>query len=433
MIGIRAEDKNVWERRAPLAPDHVAHLIERHGLRVAVEPSDLRAFAGREYVRAGAELASDLAACPVVFGVKEIPIEKLRPKTAYLFFSHVIKAQAYNMPMLRHVLDTGCTLIDYERITDDRGRRLIFFGRHAGYAGMIDALWALGRRLRAEGIATPFADVRLAHQYSNLDEACAHIARLGERIRHHGLPPEIDPVVVGFTGSGNVTGGAVEILRRLPYAEVTPEQLAGLFDDPDRPRNVVFRVDFDRARRFRHRDGKPFDSAELAEHPERYGNGLAADLERLTVLVHGAYWDPRQPKIVTRDDVRRLWSAGARPRLRVIADITCDIGGAIEPTVRATDPGDPVYVYDAAEDRAIPGVQGHGPVVLAVDNLPCELPIESSEHFGDSLLQFVPAIARCDWKADLDDLAVPAEIRRAVVAHRGKLAPDYAYLEPHLP
>jgi alpha-aminoadipic semialdehyde synthase len=426
-IGIRREDKNEWERRTPLTPDHVAELVDQHGLEFVVQPAPTRAFPDKDFLRAGARVADELERCRVVLGIKEIPVEALQPKTTYFYFSHTAKGQAHNMPMLERLMQLGCTLVDYEYVLDAQGRRLIFFGRYAGHAGMIDGLWALGRRLNAEGHVTPFERVRLAHDYSSLDEATHHIHRVGERLRHDGLSEALHPMVFGFTGSGNVARGAQEIFDRLPHVEIDPAELDGLAADRRRPRNVLYRVQFRREHRFERVGGGPLDAAELEEHPDRYANGLRRWLPKLTMLVHGAFWGPEQPRLVSIDELRSLWSAG-ETRLRVLADISCDIGGGIEATVRSTTPGNPVYVYDVARGETVDGVEGSGPVVLAVDNLPCQLPLEASEHFADTLAGFLPAVADCDWEQPLDAVGLPPELEPAVIVHRGKLTPRYAHL-----
>ncbi|HEX4822877.1 MAG TPA: hypothetical protein VFV19_01045 [Candidatus Polarisedimenticolaceae bacterium] len=408
MIGIRREDKNRWERRVPLTPDHVAELV-RTGVPVVVEPSPIRAFPDDAFRRAGAAVASDLTGCPLVVGVKEIPAEKLHPGTAYAFFAHVVKGQPWNMPMLRRLMELECTLVDYERILDDRGRRLVFFGRHAGFAGMLDTLWALGQRLAFEGIDSPFAALTMAHRYADLEDAHVALGRVAASIRRDGVPPALHPLVVGFTGSGNTSKGAQEIFDQLPYEEILVEDLEGQMRGGELPHNLVYKVVFSRADRF---DGV-----------------VARHLGHLTALVNGVYWEPGHPRVVTLDDLRRLFLDGAVSRLRVIGDISCDLAGSIEATVRATTPGDPVYVYDVAADEPVRGIAGRGPVILAVDNLPCELPVDASAHFGDALLRFVPPMARCDWTRPFGALELPAEIARAVVVHRGHLTPDYAYLE----
>lgn len=428
LIGIRAEDKNEWERRAPLTPDHVRELVEKN-VRVLVEPSSLRIFPDSEYQSAGAELTSDLAPCSVILGVKEVPLDKLIGGKTYLYFSHVIKGQEYNMPMLERLLELGCTLIDYEPITDSRGHRLIFFGRHAGYAGMIDTLWTLGRRLASEGFATPLAQLRPAHEYASLEEALAHIARIGDEIRHGGMPPGLRPVVVAFTGSGNVSHGAQEVFDRLPWQSISPAELAHLEEDRDRPHNVVYKCVLEREDRYTPLNGGAFDASEYRSNPGAYASAIEPLLPHITVFVNGVYWEPGHPKLISTAMVRALWESESQPKLRVIGDITCDVGGSVEVNVRATDPGDPVYVWDVSSGSALSGVEGRGPVLMAVDNLPCELPADASSHFGDSLARFVPALARCDWSREFAALELPEEIRRAIITHQGALTPGYRYLE----
>lgn len=432
IIGIRAEDKNRWERRAPLTPEHVRELVEEQGLAVHVQPSKRRAFLDRDYEDAGATLDPTLDRCGVVLGVKEIPPAKLAAGRVYVYFSHVIKGQAYNMPMLARLLELGATLIDYERIVDRKGRRLIFFGRHAGYAGMLDTLWAFGQRFAAEGIESPFERLRLAHQYSSLEEALAHVARVGEEIRRGGLPTGRRPIICGFTGSGNVTQGAMEVFERLPVLDVDPEVLLELGEDRDRPRNVLYRTVFERHHRYRRIADGGFDAAELGAHPERYESGLGRYLPHLSMLVHGAFWEPPQPRLVTRAQLAALFAEEAQPKLRVIGDISCDIDGGIEATMRATDPGDPVFRYDPETGAAAEGFDGRGVLVMSVDNLPCELPVEASHHFGDSFVRFVGALARCDWRRPYEALDLPDELEGAVIVHRGALAPPFAYLEEAL-
>jgi alpha-aminoadipic semialdehyde synthase len=345
-----------------------------------------------------------------VVGVKEIPEAKLHPETTYLFFAHVTKGQPGNMPMLRLLMELRCSLIEYEKVVDDRGRRLVFFGRHAGFAGMLDTLAALGKRLVWEGIDSPFAGLAFAHEYADLEEAHARLAGVADLIRRRGVPDPLHPLVIGFTGSGNVSKGAQEIFDHLPYEEVLPEDLAALSANTDLPRNILYKVVFSRADRI----------------------AMGPRLAHLTALVNGIYWEPGHPRVVGLDDLRALFSGGKPPRLRVIGDISCDLHGSIEANVRITTPGDPVYVYDVVSGQAVSGVAGAGPVILAVDNLPCELPVDASQHFGDALLRFVPALARCDWTRPFEALDLPDEMRRALVVHRGRLTPSYVDLERHL-
>jgi alpha-aminoadipic semialdehyde synthase len=410
VIGIRREDKNRWERRVPLTPEHVAELT-RHGVGVRVERSSIRAFRDESFARAGAELVDDLPGGSVIVGVKEVPVERLHPETPYLFFAHVVKGQRANMPLLARMLELRCTLVDFERIVDDRGRRLVFFGRHAGLAGMLDTLATLGRRLVWEGLDSPFAALEPAHAYADLETAHAALARAADAICGGGLPDALHPAVFGFTGSGNVAKGAQEVFEHLPYEEVLPEDLAALLTNDDLPRNLVYKVVFTREDRI----------------------AMGPHLPHLIALVNGVYWEPGHPRVVSVEDARALYADGAAPRLRVIGDISCDLAGSIELTVRIMTPGEPVYVYDPETGATTPGVAGRGPVILAVDNLPCELPVDASQHFGDALLRFLPSLARCDWSRPLEALELPDEIRRAIIAHRGRLAPPFVHLSRHLP
>ncbi|MDJ0924201.1 MAG: hypothetical protein QNJ77_06520 [Acidimicrobiia bacterium] len=432
-IGIRAEDKSPWERRAPLAPSGVRELVNRHGLEVLVEPSERRVFRDEEYRNAGGVVTSDLSAAEVVFGVKEIPPAKLQRRTGYVFFSHVVKGQPYNMPMLQRILELEATLVDYERVVDNQGRRLIFFGRHAGLAGMIDSLWALGQRLDWEETRHVFGKIKPAHAYAALAEAKDAVSEAGKTLARDGVPGSLAPLVVGVAGYGNVAGGVHEILSELPTVELDPSELEDLVGSGTARRDVVYRVTFREEHLVeRIEPGQPFELQEYYDHPERYRSRFAPYLGSLTVLMNTIFWTEAYPRLVTRDSVRRLFASEDRPRLRVIGDITCDIEGSIEITERATTPDSPIYVWDCDTGQTRDGVAGAGPVVLAVDALPCELPRESTEDFSRVLTPFVPAIARARWSEPWESVGLPPEIEPAAIVHRGVLTPRYRYLQTHV-
>jgi alpha-aminoadipic semialdehyde synthase len=428
-IGIRREDKNIWERRVPLIPAHLERILEAGDLAVVVQPYPRRVFTDEAYRRAGAEVAEDLSGCDVVFAVKEIPAALFQPGGAYVFFSHTIKAQPYNMAMLRRLLELHCTLIDYERITDDQGRRLVFFSRQAGQAGMIDTLHLLGARLAAEGLRTPFSAMKMAYAYASLDETKAALASIGARIIDQGLPGAVSPLVVGFAGYGNVSVGAQDVFDVLPATTVTPDALlAG-----DLPADGLVKVVFTEQDMVEPvAEGAAFELQEYYQHPERYRGRFARFLLRLHVLLNGIYWEERYPRLVTNADLRRLWEAEPTPRLRVLGDVSCDIDGSIQCTVKSTMPDAPSFVYDPFTGEHTMGFEGRGPVVMAVDNLPAELSGESSKHFSESLRGFVADIARADRSVPWEDYDVPPPIRRAVIVYNGELAPDYTYLRKSL-
>jgi saccharopine dehydrogenase (NAD+, L-lysine-forming) len=432
-IGVRREDKSRWERRVPVIPEHAVKLREEHGVEVWLQPSEIRIFAEEEYNQAGVTVREDLSPCPVVFAVKEIPEDFFEPGKTYVFFSHTIKGQPYNMPMLKRMLELGCTLIDYEKVTDERGRRLIFFGRHAGLAGMIDTLWALGQRLSWDGISSPFAEIRQTYQYGSLAEAQKAVVGAGEKIAADGLPESITPLIIGVAGYGNVSRGVQEILSLLPTLEIGPGEVEAVTTSAGHSRNHVYKVVLKEEHTVE--PISPADRFELQDfydHPEKYRSQFEKYLLHLTVLVNCIYWEKKYPRLVTKACLKRLFDGDARPRLRVIGDISCDIEGAIECTLHCTEPDEPVFVYDPVVDRAIPGYEGQGPVVLAVDILPSELPRESSADFSRVLLDYIPAIAKADYSVKFEQLDLPPEIKRAVIAHRGELTPDYRYLKKFL-
>lgn len=431
-IGIRLEDKNIWERRVPLVPSDVARLVSEHGLDFVVQPFERRVYGDDEYRAVGAVLNDDLSSAKVVFAVKEIPLDKLRADTAYAFFAHVIKGQAYNMPLLRRLLDLRCTLIDYEKITDAANRRLVLFGREAGQAGMIDTLHALGARLAAEGYDTPLSQVGMAYTYDDLADAKEKIALVGEAIEDGRLDLPDLPLVVGFTGRGNVSQGAQEIFDLLPFDEVPPDRLEEICSG-DEPyyRNRLVKVRFEKEHLAAHRGGAPFDEAEYRRHPERFRGRLAEFLPFVTILMTGHYWTDAFPRFFTKAEATEMWRRGQK-KLKLIGDVTCDIDGAIEMTYRATVIDQPTYVYLPEEDAYRDGLEGDGIVVMAVDNLPCELPRDASRRFSHALRGFVSAIAHADYGLPFEALALPPEIERAVITHRGQLTPAYRYLEKYL-
>ena len=432
-LGIRREDKNEWERRAPLTPVQIAGLVQQHDLEILVQPSPIRAFSNVDYEAAGAVIQEDLSPAGVVLAVKEIPVALLEPGKTYLFFSHTIKGQPYNMPLLRRLLELNCQLIDYERVVDAQNRRLIFFGEHAGLAGMIDTLWVLGQRLAGEGLNTPLSSLQPAYKYADLAAAREAIRTAGQRILEDGWPLELPPVIVGVAGYGNVSQGAQEILDLLPTQPVSPADLPALVENDNPYRNRIYKVVFREEDTVEPVDpNRPFQLQAFFEHPERYRTRFESHLPYLTVLVNCTYWNAASPRLVTKEAARRLYSQDAPPRLRVIGDISCDIEGAIEPTVKATSPDQPSFVWDPATDRAIDGVEGNGPVIMAVDNLPCELPAESSTAFGEALLPFIPALAACDFSRDFEACDLPSELKRAASVYHGQLTPDYRYLEKFL-
>jgi alpha-aminoadipic semialdehyde synthase len=428
-IGIRREDINKWEKRVPLIPSHARELVDKHPIEISIQPSDIRVFTDDDYRLSGIPVNEDLLPCAIVLALKEIPIERLERDKAYVFFSHTAKGQSHNMPMLKKMMDMGCSIIDYEKMVNDKGQRVLFFGNYAGHAGMVDTLWTLGRRLAWEGIPNPFTLLHPTHHYKNLVDAKEAVGQVAWKIIREGLPRELDPLVIGFFGYGHVSQGAQEVFNILPAETIQPADLPRLFNrPPDSPRTVYKVV-------FKEEDmvepiapGRAFDLQDYYQNPQDYRPTVERLVPYLTAIVNGIYWTPKYPRYLTKSFLKKLYGGSAAPRLRVIGDVTCDIDGSIECTVEATDSESPVYVYDPVQDKTIRGVEGPGPVVLAVYNLPAELPLEASTYFSSGLKEYVPALARADFRKRFEDCGLPDVIRRAVILYRGELAPDYAYL-----
>jgi len=429
-LGIRREDKNEWEARVPLIPSDVQKLVNK-GINVILQPSPIRIFSDDEYIQAGATISEDLSICRLVLAVKEIPITFFEKGKTYVFFSHTIKGQDYNMPLLQAMMDKETQLIDYERIVDDKGRRLIFFGRHAGLAGVIDSLWAYGKRLNHEEIKNPFSKIKKTYEYRGLENAKIAINEITDEISKTGIPREIQPIVCGFSGYGNVSQGAQEIFDILPHKEISPQELLEeTFEEKDR---LLYKVVF------KEKDlvkpiisNKIFELQDYYNNPEKYKSKFEQYLPYLSILMNCIFWDTQYPRLVTLDYLKDAWLKSTQQKLKILGDISCDIDGAIQCTAKSTVSGNPVYTYNPLNGEVVDGVEGVGPVVMAVDNLPCELAAEASESFSKVLVDFIPKLVNTNFNVSFKDLDLPQELRSGLILHKGSLTDDYKYLKKHL-
>ncbi|HNW76038.1 MAG TPA: bifunctional lysine ketoglutarate reductase /saccharopine dehydrogenase family protein [Bacteroidales bacterium] len=430
-IGIRHEDKYEMEKRAPLTPKHVERLVKQKKLDIVVQTSGKRIFTDDEYSKAGAKISHDLKKCSVIFGVKEMPIDFFEAGKTYVFFSHVIKGQKKNMPMLKRMMELKCNLIDYERVVDEQGKRIIFFGRYAGMAGMINSLWALGLRLKSLGYSSNLLRIRQAHTYHSLKEAREDISAIGQLIAENGIPSQLKPFVVGFAGYGNVSQGAQEICGLVPVKEISAEKLLKLKSRKKIPENIIYKVVFHEEDMYERIDGKPFDLHEYFTHPELFRSKFEQYVPHLSMLINCIYWDAKFPKLLTSDYMKKLFSQG-QPKLKVVGDISCDVNGSLECTMKSTEIEDPIFVYNPFTQSIQMGSEGEGLQVMAVDILPAELPRDSSTGFGDVLVNYVKPIADADFMENYEDLDLPRSIKKALVLHRGEFTPDYEYMKEFL-
>jgi saccharopine dehydrogenase (NAD+, L-lysine-forming) len=430
-IGLRKEEK-AFEARVPIIPEHVKSLRDQHHIDFFVEPSSQRAFSDNDYKKVGATIVPLKGiGAQVVFGIKEMPIGFFERDVVYVFFSHTIKGQKYNMPMLRNILESGATLVDYERVVDEKGRRLIFFGNWAGMAGICDTFHVLGERLTLEGITpNPFSGMKSTLELKSLDAVKEEFRSLAKRIIKQGIPKEFNPFVVGFAGYGNVSRGAQEIFDILPHKVVEPYELPNLEANED----VLYKCVFKEEHMVEPKDASvKFDLQDYYKTGNANYRGIFHNyLQYLTVVMNCIYWSEKYPRLISKEFIRKHWNEDNQ-KPRVIGDISCDIGGAIEFTVKCTTPGNPAFTYLIDEDKVELGVKGKGPVVMAVDNLPCELPRESSTSFSETLLDFIPVFASADFTTPtFEDLELPKEVKNAIIVYRGALTKNYEYIGEYL-
>ena len=430
-IGIRREDKNKWERRVPLSPSDVLELHDNFGIKTLVQPSGIRIFKDEEYEKAGAEINEDLDAADVIFAIKEIPSNLLEHGKTYLFFSHTIKGQPYNMKMLERLMELECNLIDYERIVGEKDNRLITFSRHAGIAGLIETLHAFGQKMKLRGYVTPFEEVKQAYQYESLEEAKSHVRSLGKRIFRDGLPKKMAPLTVGFLGYGNVSKGAQEIFDLLPYKTLRPDQLESSFADIRADNHFLYKIVFKEEHIVKPESG-PFNLQDYYNHPERFESIFTKYIPHLKILVNGVYWTEKYPRFVTRENLKESALLNGNSGIEVIGDITCDINGSIEITRESTMPDKPCYTYYAEDEKFVDGIRENGITVMAVDNLPCEFSRDASCSFSGELKGFVNDIVAADFREDYKDINLPHEIKKATILYNGHLTEEYKYMNQFL-
>lgn len=439
ILAIRREDASVWERRAPLAPHHVKQLI-KEGVKVLVQPSNRRAYPMQAYSNAGAIIQEDISEAPIIIGVKQVPIDHLLPNKTYCFFSHTIKAQEANMPMLDCILERNIRLIDYEKLVDNRGQRVVAFGKFAGVAGMINILHGLGLRLLALGHHTPFMHVGPAHNYRNSGMARQTVRDAGYEISLGMMPRSIGPLTFVFTGSGNVSQGAQDVFQELPYEYVNPTDLPQVAEHGSM--NKVYGAVVSRDDHIRRKDGGGFDPEEFELHPERYYSNFAKNIAPYaSVIINGIYWAINSPKLLTIPDAKHLLRPSYTPwlptsegspylphRLLAICDISADPGGSIEFMTECTTIDTPFCLYDADQHKNSESFAGPGVLVCSVDNMPTQLPLEATDFFGYLLCPYMSSILSSDATKSLEEHTFNPTVHGAIIASDGKLTPNFEYI-----
>jgi len=397
-IGILRETKVPPDKRVALTPQQISSLRQFYqDVEFYAQPGDTRCYSDQEYEKAGVNVTEDLSSCDILLGIKEVDKETLIPGKTYMFFAHVGKKQSYNREMLREILEKKIRLIDYEYLRTESGERVAAFGRFAGIVGAYNGLRAWGL-LKGTYKLTP------AHQRFDLEEMWS------------GLPPvdQISGLKVLVTGTGLVANGAMETLTKSNFVTVSPDDfLEHEFKVP-----AVCRIGPEHY--VSHVEARPFDLEEFIKSPGEYRSSFLPFTRVADLLITGHYWDPRSPAFFTDEDI-------ARPefRISVIADISCDLNGPVPSTIRSTTIEDPFYDYNPVTGTEEPPFSRPGNItVMAIDNLPGELPGDASASFGKQLVNNV-----------LNDLITGKDspmIQRATIAAEGRLTPWFSYLDDFL-
>ncbi|KAJ3014640.1 UNVERIFIED_CONTAM: hypothetical protein HDU68_000188 [Siphonaria sp. JEL0065] len=397
-LGIRREDKNHWERRVPLLPEHVERLVDDLGAKVIIQPSMKRVVPDDKYLEVGAIVQEDLSQADVIIGVKEVPIKDLIPEKTYLFFSHTYKGQKYNMPMLKSIMDKKIRLIDYELMKDDQGKRLVQFSRFAGYAGFMDGLNGLGHKLLSMGYGSPFLACGLSYMYRCVADARLDLVRTGQVIMDDGLPREFGPMVFVFTGNGNVTKGALHVFKCLPHEWVKPEDLKALIENKNYDNKKVYGCKVQMEDYIVKKDGGKFDRQEYLSRPGLYESVFHEKVAPYaSMITNGIFWDEKFPRLLTKAQVKKL-ALEDRLRLLQLADISCDIGGSFEFMSHSTTIDAPFFTYDPFTGKNHDGIVSKGVSIMSIDNLPTEMPLEASEYFGNSLYNQIKQLVQGNFE-----------------------------------
>lgn len=360
-FGILREGKVPPDKRVPLTPEQCAHFKAGFtDVEIVVQPSPIRAFKDEAYVEAGITLQEDLSDCDVLLGVKEVNISDLISDKKYLFFSHTSKEQAYNRGLLQAVLDKRIQLIDYELLKNAERKRVTGFGRFAGIVGAYNGLMTLGKK-------TGSFDLKRVHE-------CFDRKEMEEELKKVKLDQNTKIVLTGF---GKVGYGAREIFELLPILEVGPDEfMSNTFDQP------VF-THLETQDYYRNKSSNSYNKKEFYTQPEEYKAILNNYVERADMYISCHFWNNEAPKLLTQADIINS------KNLKVVADISCDIDDPIACTLRPSTIADPVYGYNSETHSEDDWKKEGNIAVMAVDNLPCELPKEASEDFGSQLINNV--------------------------------------------
>lgn len=396
ILGLIREEKNPPDTRVALSPEQCRQVEDKYNVKILVEPSPNRCFKDEAYVANGIQLSTDLSSCDILLGIKEVPVEKLMEGKTYLFFSHTKKKQPYNQKLMKALIRKNIRMIDYECLTHSDGQRILGFGFYAGVVGAHNGLLAYGKKTGAYKL-------KAAHDCRDFDEMVGQYQDIF-------LPK----VKIAVTGAGKVASGIVEIMDQLDIEYVEPEDFVEKrFEYPVYTHLKGHTL-------YVRKDNGTYHRDDFHKFPQDYQCVFKRYLAVTDILMNGIYWDSKVPRLFERDDLK-----AKDYRMNVIADITCDVDGSVPINVGASTIADPVYGIDRETLEQVAGFQNTDRTVdvMAVDNLPNELPCDASAHFGQHLEKYVLSELLKGEQSDI--------IARATICTAGKLTSYYEYLSDY--
>ncbi len=389
------EGKTPPDFRVALTPSQCQEILQKFPqVSIVVESSPIRRFTDEEYIAAGIPVSHNISDADIMIGVKEVPEHALIPDKTYLFFSHTFKKQPYNAHLLRAILEKNIRLVDYEVLKDDKGKRVIGFGRYAGIVGVFEGFRALGLKKNWYELPSPMS----CHDRKEMESfgAKAHFK---------------SPIKAVVTGWGRVGNGAEEMIRFFGLKRISPEE----FLEYSGEENVY--VHLDTSEYYKRKTDGGFDKSEFYKNPENYTSVLNDYVSKCDIYFACHLWKSGNPNLITQSDLQQPGH-----RCSVIADISCDIQGPIASTIRATTISEPFYGFDPSTGKEVDWKEPKSIMMMTIDNLPCELPRDASEDFGQELINSViPALLR-----ENDPM-----IEGATETQNGQLAPAFQYLEDY--
>lgn len=396
-IGIIREEKQPPDKRVPFTPEQCRQLTNQYpGLEVCVEHSDIRSYSDEEYKAQAIEVKEDLSDCDVLFGVKEVPKEKLIEGKQYFFFSHTIKKQSYNKALLQEIIRKKIALMDYECLKYPDGDRVLGFGRYAGIVGSYNAFLAYGKRYNLFSLKPANT---LQHYKPDLENELKSI--------------ELPPMKIVMTGSGRVASGAIEILECLNIKKVSPE------DFLNKEFSEAVYTQLSPKEYYSLNGSHDFELPYLYHHPKEFKSDFVKYTKVADLFISCHFWDERADRLFKKEDAAR-----DDFKVKVIADITCDINGSVPTTIRPSTIEKPMYGYNPKTGEEDEAFKEEVITVMAVDNLPCELPRDASRDFGKDLIEKVVPHLLGEDKYKM--------IEGATICKDGKLMPHFEYLADYI-